>query len=481
MAVVEKSDQLPLLAIGSVATTQQLPSPPTMAEYLQKFLGGAKSAVSSASTEVDADFADFATAASPVAPSHAASAASSAAATPGSSTAYLTSTGRPYTKWYRVWERVTIADFFQELFILPVLLVVILAHLWGTRANRHRAKEWAAAHLPMLESEFASIGFSGSRTSPKPDDADGNGLAKAMVGTTDVPADMLREKSKSEYVTYCTGRQNVACMDIKLSLYPRFNPFRWFGESILSFFVDSVPAPVERMEATTYCFDGKEKSLVPATAQGGSGPATKDSSFDGFVFAIVHKDKMRQLRDDRFDVSLTSTKDHPKLPAWATVMSESAEVTEALLTPDLVKAVTDAGEDLEALIISDMPVDAPKKLNDLVPKKRIHLSMKLNTRPASTSMFATFLRLPDHLAASAHFRPEAMRKIKATREDEAKKIRRLDEEEKAEERKLIMEKAKREERDARLSKMTADEQRKFLDKEREKDKRRGEKRRTMKG
>ncbi|KAI7359807.1 DUF1682 domain protein [Hortaea werneckii] len=452
-----------------------------MAEYLQKFLGGAKSAVSSASTEVDADFADFATAASPVAPSHAASAASSAAATPGSSTAYLTSTGRPYTKWYRVWERVTIADFFQELFILPVLLVVILAHLWGTRANRRRAKEWAAAHLPMLESEFSSIGFSGTRTSPKPDDADGNGLAKAMVGTTDVPADMLREKSKSEYVTYCTGRQNVACMDVKLSLYPRFNPFRWFGESILSFFVDSMPAPVERMEATTYCFDGKEKSLVPATAQGGSGPATKDSSFDGFVFAIVHKDKMRQLRDDRFDVSLTSTKDHPKLPAWATVMSESAEITEALLTPDVVKAVTDAGEDLEALIISDMPVDAPKKLNDLVPKKRIHLSMKLNTRPTSTSMFATFLRLPDHLAASAHFRPEAMRKIKATREDEAKKIRRLDEEEKAEERKLIMEKAKREERDARLSKMTADEQRKFLDKEREKDKRRGEKRRTMKG
>merc|ERR1711939_798778 len=193
---------------------------------------------------------------------------------------------------------------------------------------------------------------------------------------------------------------------------------------------------------------------------------TKDSSFDGFVFAIVHKDKMRQLRDDRFDVSLTSTKDHPKLPAWATVMSESAEITEALLTPDVVKAVTDAGEDLEALIISDMPVDAPKKLN---------------ARPTSTSMFATFLRLPDQLAASAHFRPEAMRKIKATREDEAKKIRRLDEEEKAEERKLLMEKAKREERDARLSKMTADEQRKFLDKEREKDKRKGEKRRTMKG
>ena len=42
-------------------------------------------------------------------------------------------------------------------------------------------------------------------------------------------------------------------------------------------------------------------------------------------------------------------------------MSESAEVTEALLTPDLVKAITDAGEDLESLIVSDQPIDAPQK------------------------------------------------------------------------------------------------------------------------
>jgi len=70
---------------------------------------------------------------------------------------------------------------------------------------------------------------------------------------------------------------------------------------------------------------------------------------------------MRILRDERYDISLTTTKDHPKLPNWATVMSESAEVTEVMLTPELIKAVTDAGEDLECLIITDQPIDAPKK------------------------------------------------------------------------------------------------------------------------
>jgi hypothetical protein len=42
-------------------------------------------------------------------------------------------------------------------------------------------------------------------------------------------------------------------------------------------------------------------------------------------------------------------------------MSESAEVTEFLLTPELIKAIEDAGELLEHLIITDQPIDRPQK------------------------------------------------------------------------------------------------------------------------
>jgi hypothetical protein len=46
------------------------------------------------------------------------------------------------------------------------------------------------------------------------------------------------------------------------------------------------------------------------------------------------------------------------------------------------------------------------RLNDTVPNKRVGLSMKLNSKQASTSLFQYFLRLPDFLVANAHFRAE---------------------------------------------------------------------------
>lgn len=296
------------------------------------------------------DFADFATAASPSAPIHAASSAftdasQTAAARPA---AFLggpsyNPIGRPYTKWYRVWERTTLADFQQELFIIPVLLLVVLIHVLGSRANKTRAKKWAAAYLPLLSGEFAQVGYDSSSVA-------------ANGSEVEVPDTLFKEHGKNVFTTYATGRQNIAFVDIKLTMYKRYNPLAWAAELVLSFFFESFTAPTERVEATAYTFDGKEKQLLPASSATG-----RDSSYDGFVWAIVHKDKMRQLREDRYDLSLTSTKEHAKLPDWATIMSESAEVTEALLTPDLVKAVVEAGQDFEALVVTDQPIDAPKK------------------------------------------------------------------------------------------------------------------------
>jgi hypothetical protein len=130
----------------------------------------------------------------------------------------------------------------------------------------------------------------------------------------------------------------------------------------MSLFFESMPAPVEQMEAILYPFDGREALTVPGQAPGAH-ELRKDtkSSYDGFVWAIVNKETMKQLRDDRYDVSITTTKDNPKLPVWATVMSESAEITDFLLTPELIKAVEEAGELLNHLIITDQPIDQPVK------------------------------------------------------------------------------------------------------------------------
>ena len=217
----------------------------------------------------------------------------------------------------------------------------------------------------MLEQEFALVGFTGQK-SPSVDEVQGSGLAKALTLERDVPHDFLKETSAHEFITYATGRQNIAFLDVKLSLHKRHNPLSMLIELILSFFFESARSPTERMEATAYAFDGKEKDLVLSHAKSeqlATDSRAKDapSTYDGFVWAVVHKEGMRHLRDDRYDLSLTSTKDNAKLPPWATVMSESAEVTDALLTSDLIKAVESAGDSLEYLIITDQPIDKPQK------------------------------------------------------------------------------------------------------------------------
>ena len=289
------------------------------------------------------------------------------AAVTGTAPAALpTATEVTFTKWYKVWERTSPSDFYQEAIVLPFIVVVVGLHIWGRRKNRRIAKGWRKAHAPALEQEYAVVGFEG-RKPPTIDDVQSSGLLKATAADEDaVSENILKEKTAQEFITYATGRQNVAFLDIKLSLFKRYNPLTFILELVLSFFLESVRAPTERMEATAYAFDGREKDLVPLRSKQDQDSQDSrfkgtQSAYDGFVWAVVHKECMRRLRDDRYDLSLTSTKDHAKLPIWATVMSESAEITDSLLTPDLIKAVESAGDDFEYLIITDQPLDKPVK------------------------------------------------------------------------------------------------------------------------
>ncbi len=265
----------------------------------------------------------------------------------------------PYTKWYRIWERASPRDFYQEAVILPFILLVFAFLYWGRRKNRSKAKSWLKANGPALEKEYAHIGF-GKRRAPTADGEQSSTLTGALE-SNDVPDTLFREKTASEFITYATGRQNVAFVDIKILLYKRFNPATFLVEYILSFFFDSFRTPTERMEATAYTFDGKEKDLVPKPKGQEHDLKVPQSSYDNFVWAVVHKESMRNLRDDRYDISLTSTKDHAKLPAWATIMSESAEITDFLLTPELISAIESAGDAFEYLVITDQPIEKPLK------------------------------------------------------------------------------------------------------------------------
>ena len=120
-----------------------------------------------------------------------------------------------------------------------------------------------------------------------------------------------------------------------------------------------------------------------------------------------------------------------------------------------------------------------------MPKKRMSLVTKLGNpeKDASSTLplFQAFLRLPDQLVNKGHFRAEVMRRVKATREEESKKIRKLEDEQKGEERREKSAKQKNEEREKKLKGLSADEQKRFLEKEREKNQRKRMGKQTMKG
>ncbi|KAI4138193.1 MAG: hypothetical protein L6R39_006915 [Caloplaca ligustica] len=336
-----------------------------MGDFIKGLFGGSKPAPSPASHDDD-DFEDFASVPSPtpIYSSQSSSSAPTAATFPDHETA---PTPLPYTKWYRVWERASPSDFKVEAFIIPFIIVLAALHIWGRRKNRRKANVWAVTHIPVLEKEFASVGF--GKTAKERLGRTSTSEEVPGAGDREFSAEgLLKEKTAQEYTTYATGRANVAHADVRIRLFKRYNPLTLALESAASFLFESVRAPKESMEITLETFDGKEKDLVPVKskaeldAKESRFKGLQNSSYDACVWAVVHKEQMKGLRDERYDVSLTSTKDHKMLPVWASVMSESAEVTEALLTKELVECIEKAGEDaFEYLIVTDQPIDKPLK------------------------------------------------------------------------------------------------------------------------
>lgn len=407
------------------------------------------------------DFADFGAAPEP-AP---AGAPTLAGATP-------LATNQPFTKWYNVHERHSLSEFKAEGAILIVTVLIFVFHFFGASANRSKARKWMRAHARSLHDEFALVGF---------------GRAPNSEDNVPQPDSLLKEKSLFEFASYATGRRNVAFMDVKITLTKKFNPIMYLFETVGSFLVESLgPAPEELAEVLVYPFDGKEALTVPKRRGADDSEAVTESKsqYDGFVWAVVNKTRMQRLRDQRYDVSLTATKDNSKLPEWLTVMSESAEVTDTFLTAELISAIVALGDNFHYLVISDQPNDSPTTLDETVPRKRVHLMYSLpgdNVYDAYVPLFEYVLRLPDLLVEKAHFRPEVVKKLRTPREAKINQIKKAAEGERAEERLAEKEKAKKAKRDAELKGLDAKAQKKYLEKEQAKEQRKAQKKMTMRG
>lgn len=120
-------------------------------------------------------------------------------------------------------------------------------------------------------------------------------------------------------------------------------------------------------------------------------------------------------------------------------------------------------------------------IDETAPRKRLFIKYRLpgdNDYEPLLPIFSYFLRMPDHLVQVAHFRPEVLRKVKSVRDETVRQIQKASEDEKNEERALEREKLRKAKRDAELNALDAKAQKKYLEKEREKQMRKSNKKVT---
>ncbi len=314
-----------------------------------------------------------------------------------------------------------------ESVVAGTILLALLCNYVGTRVNKGKALAWWEQVRPLLEKEFFSVGI--------PD-------ASSPTG--------LDARGKDEFAGYASGRVGIRSADLKLMLAPRHLPTVWLMDAVTGFLFDQKDV-------------GDRFTLTLTTADGADGERTH---YDGCVFALVHKSSMQQWRKQRYDLSLTRTADHAALPPWMAVMSESSEITQALL-PDLPGLQDQRG--LYYLLASDLPAMAPSKLEEWRRQKRITVYAAMGRD--DVALVRAAIALADALVRKGHFRQEVLRRLQTTREEEERRVRRLDEEEKRAE--LEKKKAaQRKEQKGHVAKLPAEEQRKALEKERERQQRR---------
>ncbi|KAG6814195.1 hypothetical protein H0H92_000872 [Tricholoma furcatifolium] len=333
------------------------------------------------------------------------------------------------------------ALFQLELYLLGGICLYFAITLAGIYRNKSKATEWHVlfslarvtadiclsrfkAYLPLLENQFS-----------KPLGQDG-----------------LRQDGYSDFYTFSTGRRNIASLHTVFTLQPRHDFFQYLFQ-VARTFVDLHHRPKDDVTL--------DFTLAP------------DALSQDFVWAIVAKDELMSIKDNRWDLTFTKTSENPALPSSLSIMSEFADITDNLLKPSLVALLTNPKvlPYFRSLSVTDQtrfrpdtPLPAEKR------KKHVILSLSLpsgRVEDVSTLISGLFPFIDSLHTVS--LRPETKMKIKKARDELEKQLKTDAEREKKEEESQAVEDrkaAKRREEQERISKLPAAEQQKIMEKER---------------
>ncbi|KAK0206569.1 hypothetical protein DFS33DRAFT_1255699 [Desarmillaria ectypa] len=319
------------------------------------------------------------------------------------------------------------AYFETEAYLLLALGGFILVAIIGISYNKNKANSWYAD----LVSQAYQCRFDLSLTP----------LLTSQFSTTSP----LTWDGYSDAFTFSTGRRVIAALHTIFTLRPRHDPFQALFQ-LARGLVDVQYAPQDVVELDFALAEG----AVP----------------NDFVWAVVNKRELRGVKDARWDLTFTKTTDHPAFPANISVMSEFADITEALLKytplPALLKELSSM-DGFRSLSVTDQPRVRPDAVASS-SKKHVILSLYVS----SSAVPATLFSFIDSLSKIT-LRPETKNKLRKAREELEKTLREEAEREEKEKEEEVNEDKRAEKRrkeEERISKLSAAEQQKYLERER---------------
>ncbi|KXN89572.1 Coiled-coil domain-containing protein 47 [Leucoagaricus sp. SymC.cos] len=325
------------------------------------------------------------------------------------------------------------AYFRNEVFLAGILVLYVIFWWFGSSRNRRVANKWLDAHYSIYKQQFSK---------------------------TETKLGRLSADGYSDYFSFCTGRRNIASLHTVFTFRPRHDLFQFIfqlGRQIMD--LQYRPSDVLELDFTL------APGLLPSD----------------FVFAVVAKDELVTIKDNRWDLTLTKTTDNPGIPATFSVMSEFADVTDNILKL-LGQLIHDEKirPYFRSLSVTDQPRDRPNGPL-LADEREKHVILSLTVPPTSrvndTIAFVTGLFPFIDSLNKVHVRPETKAKLRKVREELDKELKADAEKSKKEEMEQAVQDrkaAKKRSEEDRISKLSAAEQRKYLEKEKKKAMRRSQ-------
>ena len=334
---------------------------------------------------------------------------------------------------------------YDGLMILCVLIYILWSFL-GTKLNKRIADKWASEWRKEINSQLAIV----------------SNFKSNSLTYSDGPTD---------YLTYGTGRRGLNKFYTYVHTRPRHDVIR----------------QIFNLAWSTIDFSSDVSDNVTLDVKI---PFPSGVSQDvGFVYSIIKKSKMSNLRKQRFDLTLTKviseSNKNNGIPIDFCVMSELHSLNDIFSKTNLSgipEVLKESGQYLNWLVISDQPSEKPSK-GPLKPEEKersITFNLKL---PSDVSKLNPYIKLIFNIVDLIHFQklninPDSIRRLNKNRIDVdnvlAKEYARQLEEEnedngtaetKASDRKKAL---KKQIEDEKYNKMTPDQRRKFEEKERKK-------------